>query len=89
MHIMFHMLMLKRYMLDGSHKLSYNGLDVKLELFDEKEGDWILDYSSRTLHHREASLVKVRWSKQSIEEATWEHEDDMRARFPKHFAPNV
>lgn len=27
--------------------------------------------------------MKVLWSKQGIEEATWECEDDMRARLPR------
>lgn len=75
--------MLKRYVPDNSHKLSYEGLDVRSDLSYEEEAARILDRLLRTLRCREVPLVKVLWSKQGVEEATWEHEDDKRALFPK------
>jgi hypothetical protein len=41
--------------------------------------DWVT--SRRTIR-----MCKVRWGHHSEEEATWEREDDMRAKYPELFA---
>lgn len=83
-HRMFHVSMLKNYVPDGSHKLQYEELDVRPDLYYE-EATWILDRSMKTLCRKEVPLVKVLWSWQGVEEVTWDHEDEMRRPFPRLF----
>ncbi|KAL5579009.1 hypothetical protein UlMin_011451 [Ulmus minor] len=45
----------------------------------------ILDFKVKTLRNKEIPLVKVLWRNQSVEEATWERESDMRASYPVLF----
>ncbi|KAL5569929.1 hypothetical protein UlMin_026504 [Ulmus minor] len=45
----------------------------------------ILDFKVKTLRNKEIPLVKVLWRNQSVEEATWERESDMRASYPELF----
>ncbi|XP_073138560.1 uncharacterized protein [Henckelia pumila] len=45
----------------------------------------ILDRQVRRLRNREILMVKVLWSNQLVEEATWKTEQDMRARYPELF----
>ena len=47
----------------------------------------ILRRDSKVLRRKEVPLVKVLWSRSSVEEAMWEREDEMRQRFPGLFAP--
>lgn len=42
-HQVFHVSMLKRYVPNGSHKLSYEGLDVRIDLSYKEEIVQILD----------------------------------------------
>jgi hypothetical protein len=34
-------------------------------------------------------MCKVRWGHHSKEEGTWEHEDDLKAKYPKLFASHL
>ena len=45
----------------------------------------ILDRQDKMLRNKIIPLVKVLWKNHKIEEATWEREDDMKARYPKLF----
>ena len=60
------------------HLIQYEELDVRPDLSYEEEITQILHRSVKTLHRKEVSLVKVLWSCQGVEEATWELEDDIR-----------
>jgi DUF438 domain-containing protein len=57
----------------------------------EQEGDLqvhpvrILDRKSKQLRNRTIRLVKVQWTWYDPEDATWEHEDAMRAEYPHLF----
>ena len=43
----------------------------------------IMDSRDQVLRCKTVRLVKVLWKHQGVEEATWEHEDTMRATY--HF----
>ena len=58
---------------------------MRPDLSYEEEAVRITDRSVRTLRRREVPLVKVLWSRQGVEESTWEREDEMRRRFPGLF----
>ena len=42
----------------------------------------ILDRRDQVLRCKTVRLVKVLWQHRGVEEATWEHEDTMRATYP-------
>ncbi|XP_025883841.2 adenylate isopentenyltransferase 5, chloroplastic-like [Solanum lycopersicum] len=52
--------------------------------FEEEPID-ILDRHVRKLRTKEIASVKVQWKYRSVEEATWETESDMSARYPHIF----
>ena len=85
MHPVFYVSMLQRYVPDTSHWLQYEELDVRPDLSYEEEATRILDRFVKTLRRKEVPLVKVLWSRQRVEEATWEREDEMQWRFPQLF----
>ena len=84
-HPVFHVSMLRRYIPGGSQCLQHEELEVRPDLSYEEEAVRILNRSVKTLRRKEVPLVKVLWSRQGVEEATWEREDDMRRRFPRLF----
>jgi hypothetical protein len=45
-----------------------------------------LDRKSKQLWNRAIELVKVQWTWYGPEDATWEHEEVMRAEYPHLFA---
>ena len=45
----------------------------------------ILAREVKMLRNRRIALVKVLWQNHQVEEATWEQEDDMRARYLELF----
>ncbi|PHT39708.1 hypothetical protein CQW23_18562 [Capsicum baccatum] len=62
-------------------------IKVTDSLFYEEEPVEILDLQVRRLRNKEIASVNVLWRNQKIEEATWELEVDMRARYPNLFDP--
>ena len=45
----------------------------------------ILDSKVRQTRRKGVKIVKVLWSNQKSEEATWEAEDEMRQKYPELF----
>lgn len=60
-------------------------IEVKDSLSDEEIPVQTLDRQVRRLRNKEIASVKVLWRNQFIEEATWEAEEDMKARYPHLF----
>ena len=80
-HNAFHVSMLRKYESDPSHVLEWNGLEIEADaLFEEKTVE-ILDRRDQVLRGKTINLVKVLWSHYGIEEATWEREDEMHAKY--------
>ncbi|XP_070008669.1 uncharacterized protein [Nicotiana sylvestris] len=52
----------------------------------EEEPVAIIDRQDRQLRSKRISMVKVQWRGQSVEEGTWESEEDMRSRYPHLFS---
>jgi uncharacterized membrane protein len=46
----------------------------------------ILETADRVTQRKTIRMCKVTWSHHSEEEATWEHEDDLIAKYPELFA---
>ena len=84
-HNVFHVSMLKKYVSDPSHVLEHEPIQVNEDLTYEEKPVQILDRKDKTLRNKVIPLVKVLWRNHKVEEATWEHEDDMRISYPELF----
>ncbi|MCO6517008.1 MAG: hypothetical protein J6586_11060, partial [Snodgrassella sp.] len=84
-HNVFHVSMLRKYVSDPTHILSYEHLELDEDLSYEEKPVQILDQKDKVLRTKTISLVKVLWRNSKSEEATWELESEMRERFPELF----
>ncbi|MCO6516768.1 MAG: hypothetical protein J6586_09825, partial [Snodgrassella sp.] len=84
-HNVFHVSMLRKYVSDPSHVLSYENLELDEDLSYEEKPVQILDRKEKVLRTKTIALVKILWRNSKSEEATWELESDMRDRFPELF----
>ncbi|XP_042432754.1 uncharacterized protein LOC122019345, partial [Zingiber officinale] len=81
-HDVFHVSMLRRYVPDPTHVLADIPVPVQRDISYEEVPVRILDRKERQLRNKTIRLVKVGWQHHSDEEATWELEDTIRARYP-------
>ena len=77
--------MLRKYVSDPTHILSYEHLELDEDLSYEENPVQILDQKDKVLRTKTISLVKVLWRNSKSEEATWDLESEMRERFPELF----
>ena len=84
-HDVFHVSMLRKYEPDPSHVLQWNELELEADVSFEEKAVKILDRCDKVLRGKTIQLVKVLWSHHGIEEATWDREDDIRAKYPELF----
>ena len=75
-HNIFHKSILRKYIADPSHVLSYESLQIRDDLSYEEILKEILDRKEQVLRSRTISWVKVLWKNHSMKETSWEHEDD-------------
>ncbi|KAM6545696.1 hypothetical protein CsatB_026432 [Cannabis sativa] len=84
-HNMFHVSILRISILDPTHVLSYENLELQHDLSYEEQSVHILDRKDKVLRNRTITLVKVLWKNTKVEEATWELESNMRTQYPEFF----
>ncbi|XP_073030664.1 uncharacterized protein [Primulina eburnea] len=84
-HNVFHVSMLRKYLANPSYVLSFEPLQLALDLSYEERSVQILDRQEQRIQNKVTKLVKVRWMNQSAEEATWETEADLRNRYSELF----
>ena len=84
-HNVFHVSMLRKYMSDPSHVLSEQLVELRENLTYEEGPVQILDRRDQVLRSKTVPLVKVLWRNHSVEEATWEPEEQMRRQYPQLF----
>ncbi|CAN6567502.1 unnamed protein product [Malus baccata var. baccata] len=84
-HNVFHVSMLHHYILDPSHVIPPQPLDINPGLSYDEESVTILDWTNKVLRNKTVRLVKVLWRNCSMEEATWETKDKMREMYPRLF----
>ena len=77
--------MLRKYLSDPSHVIQPQVVQLSDELSYEEKPVAITDRQVRKLRSKEIPMVKVVWQNHSSEEATWELEEDMRAKYPQIF----
>ena len=84
-HNLFHVSMLRKYISDSSHVLNYEPLKIKDNLTYEEVPIQILDRKDQVLRTKTISLVKVLWKNLTVEEASWEREDEMKSNYLELF----
>jgi hypothetical protein len=62
------------------------GLEVQEDLTYIEKPTQILETANRVTRRNTIRMCKSIWGHHSQEEATWEREDDMMAKYPKLFA---
>ncbi|TYK15208.1 pol protein [Cucumis melo var. makuwa] len=82
-HDVFHVSMLRRYVVDPTHVVDFKPLQINENLSYEEQPVEILAREVKMLRNQRISLVKVLWRNRGTEEATWKREEDMRAQYPK------
>ena len=85
LHNVFHVSMLRKYISDPSHVLSFEPVDLREDLSYTEEPVQILDRKDQVLRTKVIPLVKVLWNSHSVEESTWETEESMRRDYPHLF----
>ena len=84
-HPVFHVSMLRKCLGDPTQAIPIEGIELSEELSFEEVPVAILDRQVKKLRNKDIASVKVLWRSQNIEEATWEAEADMRAKYPHLF----
>ena len=80
-HDVFHVYMLRKYIPDPSHVLTEQLVEIQENLTYEEEPVQILDRQEQFLRNKTILLMKVLWRSQTIEEATWEREEQMKRHY--------
>ncbi|RVW11914.1 Transposon Ty3-G Gag-Pol polyprotein [Vitis vinifera] len=84
-HNVFHVSTLRKYIYDPSHVVELEPIQIFEDLTYEEVPVQIVDVMDKVLRHAVVKLVKVQWSNHSIQEATWELEEEMREKHPQLF----
>ncbi|XP_021723972.1 uncharacterized protein LOC110691362 [Chenopodium quinoa] len=84
-HDVFHMSQLRRYIPDKSHVLQPETIELDQSLTYKERPGKILDSKVHSTRNKNVNIVKVLWSNQEYEEATWEAEDEMKKKYPELF----
>ncbi|XP_017970465.1 PREDICTED: uncharacterized protein LOC108660709 [Theobroma cacao] len=79
--LVFHVSMLHKYVQDPSHVIQHDTVLLEDGLKYQEQPVAILDYQVKRLRSKNIALVKVLWRNHSVEEATWELEEEMRAKY--------
>ncbi|XP_027124259.1 uncharacterized protein LOC113769254 [Coffea eugenioides] len=88
-HDIFHISMLKKYHPDSTHVLKPEEIDLDESLTYEERPVRILDQKVKELRTKRIPLIKILWRNHEVEEATWEVEEEIRAKYPELFSNRV
>jgi hypothetical protein len=84
-HDVFHVSQLKRCLRVLEEQLPMEDLDLGGDLTYSERTIKILDSAERVTHNKIIKMCKVQWSHHAEDEATWEHEEELRADYPELF----
>jgi hypothetical protein len=85
-HDVFHVSQLKKCLRVLEEQLPVKGLEVQEDLTYIEKPTQILETADRVTRRKTIRMCKIRWNHHSEEEATWEREDDLMAKYPELFA---
>ncbi|GKD08941.1 putative reverse transcriptase domain-containing protein [Tanacetum coccineum] len=78
----FHVSNLKKCLVDANFHVPLDEIMVDKTLCFVEEPVEIMDREIKKLKRKKIALVKVRWNLKRSPEFTWEHEDQMRIKYP-------
>ncbi|GJZ08515.1 putative reverse transcriptase domain-containing protein [Tanacetum coccineum] len=81
-HDVFHVLNLKKCLIDETLAVPLEELHITDKLQFIKEPLEIMDREVKTLKHNRIPIVKVRWNSWRGPEFTWEREDEIKRKYP-------
>jgi hypothetical protein len=81
-----HVSQLKKCLRVREEQLPTEDLEVQEDLTYIEKPTQILETVDRVTRRSTIRMCKVKWGHHSEEEATWEREDDLRAKYPELFA---
>ncbi|KAL6558738.1 hypothetical protein OROMI_019088 [Orobanche minor] len=84
-HNIFHVSLLRKYVHDPGHVINYTAVKVNKDFTYEEQPEVILDRSVWQLRNKENVFVKIQRRNHSKDEATWECEEKLQARYPNFF----
>jgi hypothetical protein len=84
-HNVFHVLLLKKCLRVPEEQLSMKYLDLGRDLTYSERPIKTLDTAERVTRSKIIKMCKVQWSHHTEDEATWEHEEELRADYPELF----
>jgi hypothetical protein len=84
-HDVFNVSQLKKCLRVPEEQLSMEELDMGGDLTYNERPIKILDIAERVTHSKVIKMCKVQWSHHTEDEATREHEEELRADYPKLF----
>nr|GEW02295.1 hypothetical protein [Tanacetum cinerariifolium] len=87
-HSSFHISNLKKFLPDESLVIPMKEIRLDDKLNFVEEPIEIRDREVKQLRQSRIPIVKVRWNSKRRPEFTWEHEDQIRAKYP-HVFPNI
>jgi hypothetical protein len=70
----------------AEEQLLTKDLEVQEDLTYIEKPTQILERADRITRRSTNRMCKVKWGHHSEEEATWEREDDLKAKYPELFA---
>jgi hypothetical protein len=85
-HDVFHVLQLKKCLRVSEEQLPMEELDLGGDLTYSEGPVKILDTAERVTRNKVIKMCKLQWSHHTEDKATWEHEEELRADFPKLFS---
>jgi hypothetical protein len=81
----FHVSQLKKCLRVQEEQLPMEELDLGGDLTYSERPVKILDTAERVTHNKVIKMCKVQWSHHTEDEATWEHEEELRADYLELF----
>jgi hypothetical protein len=85
-HDVFHLSQLKKYLRLLEEQLPIEDVEVQEDLTYIEKPTQILETTDRVTRRSTIRMCKVKWGHHSEEEATWEREHDLKAKYPDLFS---
>jgi hypothetical protein len=82
----FHVSQLKKCLPVPEEPIPMEDLDAKEDLSYQEYPIKVLETSERVTRNKRIKMCKVQWSHHTKKEATWEREEELKAKFPSFFS---
>ena len=85
-HDVFHVSQVKKCLWVPEEQLPIGELELREDLTYTERPIKILETAERVTRSKTIRMCKVHWSHHSEDEATWEHEEDLKTDYPDLFS---